>query len=278
MDLKQQQAQMLSTIFSLNAIQEISSKEQRETLSAGMKTYQYSLLANASRALAITFATVHSFIGETGFTRLVKKYLQTHLKAQYDWGELGLEFADFIRHQSLQNNNVLAAIADLDFACHHTERAKDVNKDLTTLSLLNDFDAYQLTINFSAGFKLLKLNYPVDFIIENIKQVSEINSQLTSDDIAIELNDAAMGEYYFVTWRPNFQAQYQQITSQEYQWLMMWQKVPSAESTKQSVTNQQLSIGSALDKVANDEFSIVDWLPKAIELQLLQSIAKIVPD
>jgi hypothetical protein len=272
MTLKQQQTQMLSTIFSLDALQKTNNEGDSNNLSAGMKVYQHSLLANASRALAITFATVHSFVGETNFTLLVKTYLKKHLKAQYDWGELGQEFADFIRQQSRQNSGVLAAIADLDFACHHTERAEDVEKDLATLSLLNEFDAYQLTINFSAGFKVLKLNYPVDLVVEDIKQVNEINSKLTTHDIEQQLNNVENGEYYYLIWRPNFQAQYQQITQHEFQWLALWQSLPSL------ATRSQPSIGSALDKVTNETFSIIDWLPKAIEQQLVSSISKLTSD
>ena len=282
MSIKQQQTQMLSAIFSL--------EEQKLTMTnihtccspnqnhiAGLRVYQRSLIANANRALAITFATVHSFVGERVFMQLVKAYLQKHAKAQYDWGELGCEFPSFIRHQAIDNNAILAAIAQLDFECHQAERAENVDKDLSTLSLLNDHDAYLLSINFASGFKVLKSNHPVDLVIENIKSAHEKNNKLTLSDINQllinpELTNAKpantkTNEYYYLIWRPNFQAQYQQITQQEYHWLTLWQ------SSKSLADGQQLSIGSALDKTTDDNFSIIEWLPKAIEQQLISSIS-----
>ncbi|MGB2741540.1 MAG: DNA-binding domain-containing protein [Cognaticolwellia sp.] len=276
MSIKQQQSQMLSAIFSLDPLQKTmadgikksEANEQSNISSAGLAVYQQSLLANATRALAITFASVHSFIGESSFTRLVKNYLRAHLKDHYDWGELGQEFPTFIKQQSIVNNTVLAAIATLDFACHQAERVMDVERDLSTLALLNDVDAYQLDISFTPGFKLLKLQHPVDLIIKNIEGAHEINNKLSLNDITQQLASSDVGEYYYLIWRPNFQAQYQQITWQEYQWLMLWQPEKSLSS------NQPLSIGQALDYMANKDFLIVDWLPKAIEQQLINSISR----
>jgi hypothetical protein len=276
MSIKQQQSQMLSAIFSLDPLQKTmadgikksEASEQSNISSAGLAVYQQSLLANATRALAITFASVHSFIGESSFTRLVKNYLQAHLKDHYDWGELGQEFPIFIKQQSIVNNTVLAAIATLDFACHQAERVMDVERDLSTLALLNDVDAYQLDISFTPGFKLLKLQHPVDLIIKNIESAHEINNKLSLNDITQQLASSDVGEYYYLIWRPNFQAQYQQITWQEYQWLMLWQPEKSLSS------NQPPSIGQALDYMANKDFLIVDWLPNAIEQQLINSISR----
>jgi len=273
MTIKQQQAQLLSAIFSLADAKTIVASdaitsEQGNALSPGLKVYQNSLLANAKRALAITFATVHSFVGEIVFAQLVKIYLQKCLKAQYDWGELGREFPTIIKHQSLENNAVLASIAELDFICHQAERAEDVARDLSSLSLLNNLDAYQLKINFAAGFTLLELNYPADLLIAGVKCAHKSNSKLTLTDIAQRLVSVAAGEYYYyLIWRPNFQAQYQQVTQQEYQWLALWQ------SSQTLPNSQQLSIGHALDKMSNDKFSIIEWLPKAVEQQLINSMS-----
>ncbi len=282
-NIKQQQSQMLSAIFSLESLQENSTHNSSDGSAAGMRIYQRSLLANASRALAITFATVHSFIGETGFSQLVKAYLQKHLKTQFDWGELGDNFAHFVQQQPIANNEALAAIAALDFVCHHAERAENVEKNLTTLSLLNDVDAYQLSLNFAAGFKVIKLDYPADLIITDITnshkspKTDKDSTHSTLNDIAEQLTGYQKGQYYLLVWRPNFQAQYQQITQQEYQWLALWQSALLVESTKNSASNQPLSIGGALDKINQEEFAIITWLPQAIQQQLIPSISLLTP-
>ena len=282
-NIKQQQSQMLSAIFSLESLQENSAHNLSDVSAAGLSIYQHSLLANASRALAITFATVHSFIGETGFSQLVKEYLQKHLKTQFDWGELGDNFPHFIHQQSLPNSEVLAAIATLDFACHHTERAENIEKDLTTLSLLNDVDAYQLKLNFAAGFKVIKLDYPADLIITDIAnshkstKADKDSTHSTLNDIAEQLSRYQKGQYYLLVWRPNFQSQYQQITPQEYQWLALWQSATMTESIEHPSSDQPLSIGGALDKTNQEEFSIIAWLPQAIQQQLIHSISLLTP-
>lgn len=279
MNIKQQQSQMLSDIFSLESIQSNRTNDTGKTSTLGLSIYQHSLLANASRALAITFATVHSFIGEAAFTQLVKIYLQKQLKTQFDWGDFGDNFASFLQHHTSKNSDILAAIAALDFACHHTERAEDVEKNLETLSLLNDVDAYQLSINFSAGFQVLKLEYPVDVIVTDISNAHQnSNSELSIIDIAEQLNRYKKSQFYFLIWRPNFQAQYKQITLQEYQWLALWYSAIANKVIKGTTTNQQLSIGAALDNVTHEAFSIIDWLPEAIEQQLIHSISTLVPD
>lgn len=282
MSIKQQQSAVLANIFTLDLKKPMAhnlnlSSLEENRISAGIEVYQRSLLANASRALAITFATVHSFIGESAFNLLVKSYLQSCGKAQYDWGELGIDFAKFINQQACDNSAILSAIAMLDFACHQAERATNIANDLSTLALLNEHDAYQLQINFSAGFTVLALTYPVDIIIAEIKSAFADNSELSLNDISQQLASFSEGKYYYLIWRPNFQAQYQQITVPEYQWLKLWQR--NFEATD----SQQLSIGKALDNHARNikqtqdtselSFSIIDWLPKAITQQLISSIS-----
>ncbi len=283
MKIKQQQNQMLSAIFSLasakKAITDDITLAQNKGYAAGLEIYQRSLLANANRALAITFATVHSFIGASAFKQLVNSYLQAQLKIQYDWGELGADFPGFIKQQAVSNCAILADIATLDFACHQAERAEDIDRDLSSLSALSNKDAYQLTINFAAGFRILSLNHPVDLVVASIKSANESNNKLNTNNInklltKHELTSANTPKYYYLIWRPKFQAQYQQITPSEYQWLALWQ------SKKTLPDSQQLSIGDALDsvtastadKTSSDNFSIVDWLPKAIKQQLINSI------
>lgn len=103
--------------------------------------------------------------------------------------------------------------------------------------------------------------------------------KLTLNDIAERVARFSDGEYYFLIWRPSYQAQYQQISQAEYQWLVQWQtKVSNAETyTERNAKSQQLSIGNALDKMTEVEFSFIDWLPKAIEQQLINSMSKLAP-
>jgi len=289
MMLKKQQSHLLSLIFS----QQIQPKSDDNNVAIesacdmrlnqqGLQIYQQSLLANATRALTITFATSASLIGEVLFRDLVKSYLQRQFKNQYDWGEWGEKFATFISNSHVANSRLLADIAALDFACHQCERAKNQILDLASMQLLANTDAYQLSIILSSGARLLKSRFPLDEIISEIKSISAFNKSYSLKNITklITCMSAKYGdnfvqkdrqsstenlakEYYFIVWRPEFQAQYKQIDLGEYQWLSLWLMKTSSKT---------LSIGQALDEMSSKNFSIIDWLPKAIEQQLLSAI------
>ena len=280
MTLANQQSALLSTLFS-----QLPPHSDTQANMQGLSIYQYSLLANAVRALTITFATVASFIPEVTFSALVKEYLKKELKEQYDWGTWGASFPAFINSNVDSNASLLAEIAALDLACHQCERAKNQPRDLASLALLSSHDAYQLSLTFSAGARCLKSAFPLDEIITEIKMQSAAQSHtgqsnatqnhFSLTDISTILTKASQRHehsireedtdnfYYYVIWRPQFQAQYAQISQAEYQWLNLWLTHHSSSP---------LSIGQALDEVSASSFSIVDWLPKNIEQQLLSAV------
>ncbi|WDE08548.1 putative DNA-binding domain-containing protein [Thalassomonas viridans] len=271
MTLEHQQSALLEAIF--------SQPGPGEPLTAkGLAVYQKSLLHNASFALKITFATVHSFVGEAVFQELVAGYLQTGLKSEYDWGEFGLDFPQFIAGQAINHAALLGSLAGLDYACHQSERSEDASRDLESFNLLAGQDPYLLSLSLSAGTRVLSSAFPLDAIITDMQKLnteetplafSEIDKQLSyysqkyprkqQDNSKVNADDE---QFYYLVWRPHFQAQYTRITAAEYQWLQLWL---SAED------DPALSLGQALDK-AGEDFSIVDWLPKAIEQQLLNAV------
>jgi len=289
MTLNKQQSHLLSAIFSQQLSPEIDDNNvdienasNDQLNQQGLQIYQQSLLANATRALTITFATSASLIGEVLFRDLVKEYLLCELKSQYDWGEWGENFATFISNSHVANSKLLADIAALDFACHQCERAQNQDSDLTSMQLLSSVDAYQLSIVLCTGATLLKSNFPLDEIITEIQTANKEKSNFSLLDITKLLTnfnakyggDTTQGnrqlsaegiakEYYFIVWRPEFQAQYAQVERVEYQWLRFWLMKTSSKT---------LSIGQALDEMSSKNFSIIDWLPKAIEQQLLSAI------
>jgi hypothetical protein len=303
MMLKKQQSILLDLIFSQHHSQyspqqdlgrnlqghckEAPQDAMFESLSAfnkGLAIYKNSLLANASRALAITFATLYSLLGKKKFDYLVKVYLQAEFKQQYDWGEFGDSFSSFIAGQTVQkkigNASLLSAVAKLDFACHQCERSENSVANLDTLNLLTEHDAYHLKIKLSAGMQVISSGLPLDEFMQNITQVADKGSTSPFDDIELimtQFSQQYFGEqicrrneessivdkYYYLVWRPRFQAQYVQITLAEFDWFSLW-------LTQRS--DIDLSIGTALDKMDPERFSLIDWLPNAIEQQQISAI------
>ncbi|WP_281558126.1 putative DNA-binding domain-containing protein [Thalassomonas sp. RHCl1] len=271
MALEHQQSSLLEAIFS-------QTRPGAPITAQGLAIYQRSLLNNACFALKITFATVHSFVGEAVFQGLVKNYLQTGFKSEYDWGEFGFDFPHFIAGQAINHAALLASLAELDYACHQCERSENISRDLDSLNLLSGQDPYRLSLSLSAGTRVVKSAFPLDVIINEMTQLSKENPSLTLKEIDMHLgfcsqkyrgksqdsnreNNGDKGFYYLV-WRPHFQAQYASITAAEYQWLQLWLSAKP---------DRALSLGQALDQVSED-FAIVDWLPKAIEQQQLNGV------
>ncbi len=269
--LDQQQSELLEAIFLGNSL--FNQSSDNDVKNKGLKIYQHSLIANAARALSITYATVHSYIGKNRFNTLVANYLKAELKQEYDWGEFGSTLPGFIAKQELSNAYLLSQIAKLDLACHQAERSKDVPIDLTTLNLLGEHDAYQLYINFCSGIDIMQSTLPLDEInntITNLTEEEKINSlddvtqQLTEFETKYKFSDNEAGNLYsFIIWRPDFQAQYTRISTDEHLWF-------SALLGKE--TESKASIGQALDEMNEENFSFVEWLPKAIQERLINSI------
>ncbi len=260
--LKESQSTFMQTLYS----------PEKMSQDTGFGIYQRSLIANAARALSITFSTVHSYVGNAEFTKLVRAYLYVYPKTQYDWGEYGDKFATFISTQPVSHAMILAEIAKLDFACHQAERSADIVNDIETLSLLSSEDPYHLHFQFNAGLTLLSSHLPIDIIKQLVSQrvtedkitnVNDISNILHEVSNTYEQSNENKAPYYFVIWRPDMQANYEQITQGEFVWLSV------LKNRKDKV---QISIGEALDRITDETFSLVDWLPNAISNRLICGI------
>lgn len=265
--LSQQQSVLLKAIFSGENLHNMPSENK------GLEIYQRSLIANAARALSITFATIHSYLGKKTFDVIVEEYLKTELKQEYDWGEFGQTFPQFIERQGINNAYLLSQLAQLDFICHKSERSQDVEVDLSTLNLLSEYDAYELYMTFCSGIALMQSSIPLDEVNNTITELTQEQKINQLDDVTQQLtefstkykngNTQNSTPYCFVIWRPDFQAQYTRITAEEYQWI----HILLDKSRK-----QKASIGQALDEIQDTEFSLIEWLPKAIKEQLINGI------
>ena len=265
--LNTQQTELLSAIFMQLPKGETSFDKTSLINSNGLIVYQRSLIANASQAMAITFTTLHSFVGERVFTKLVQQYITEELRTEYDWGEFGYSFSDFIAKQTIKNALLLAEMASLDFICHQSERSENVEVDLSSLNLLSSHDAYDLKLTLSSGTFIMSSKFPLDAIINEMSELSEENTGWTLTDVEEKLSEFSLKYqksdiFHFVVWRPDFKALYERIDQAEYNWL----------KAVLYIDNNDESLGHILDKQNEQEFSFVEWLPTAIQKQQLNSI------
>ena len=296
--LSKSQNDLVEAIFSLqNSLELESSLEPTNSLElrgsaqqqAGLAIYQNNMLANGRRALSITFAYTSKLLGLSNFNQLADLYLTNSLKTQYDWGEYGKDFPEFIEQNtelsSTEHELTTALVAELarfDLNLHQATRAINIEPDLTTLALLEQVDAYQLTILLASGSRVFQCQYDIvglarqldniesqgvdlhqQTMLENLQQLGDKSLLLPLTDKAMESDLVETSQCVFI-WRPMFKAQFETVTQSQYLWLQ-----------KQL---QQQSIGAALDELIaleRNDFSLLEWLPKAIQQEQLTSIKKL---
>lgn len=227
--------------------------------SQGLAAYQRSLAANAKRALAISYPTIAQLVGD-GFSALSREFLQHHPLTGGDWGEWGGELPAWLANKAeLADYPYLSDCAQLDWLCHHSERAANVALDLDSLALLADGDAYQFNVVLASGTFLLDSQHPV-VDIWNAHQASNQNNEQAGELFKLAAQSIAEQQAQTaLVWRPQWKAQVQAIDATEFLWL------------QQLLAGQPL--GSALDKVSHTDFNFESWLPAALQKGLFCGIA-----
>lgn len=88
--------------------------------------YASARLANASRALGISFPTVVALLGDDTFQTVAYRFAQTSPHTDSDWGQWGEAFPAWLAEQvELMAWPYLPDVAQLDWLCHTSERTHD---------------------------------------------------------------------------------------------------------------------------------------------------------
>jgi hypothetical protein len=205
---------------------------------------------------------VSQLLGANVFGLLAELFLLKNPKEDDDWGTWGQDLASFISQQNWIeiDSQLIADMAKLDNLSHQINRCDDKVLDLNTVTLLNQYDAYQIIINWAPGLNILKSKYPLEHIKQHLNQNTASKTIVIEPPQGFDTND---DEFYFVLWRPKYQTKVQMITRTEYLWLQSAMQYPS--------------LGHALDQILvnstlQTEFSFTNWLPKAIEQQQIFSL------
>lgn len=225
----------------------------------GLAVYQRSLAANAKRALAVSFPTIHQLVGDDCFTLLASDFLFDNPLSGGDWGEWGDEFPEWLTdNYQLDDYPYLGDCAQLDWLTHQGERAADAATDPESLALLGQADAYKVKLRFSADTAVLASAYPIVDIWEAHQATGrndpESKQLLTkaAESIAEQKPQAAL------VWRSEWKATVTDITPGDYLWLHS--------------CLQGNSIGDALDAVKHTDFNFENWLPWALQSGLVRGI------
>lgn len=251
------QEMLVSAIFKTG-----SDVDQASTFeSGGLSIYQRNLTANAIGALTITFPTVLTLIGEEVFSYAVERLIKQDPPSAGDWGEWGGGFPEVLKNLSaLQAFPYVVDIARLDFLLHRIGRDKDSELDMDSISLLASTDLDELRVVLNPSISLLPSEFPV-VDIYNANQTSLAESDFHLKEAQQKLV-SGLGQVTLI-YRPQFKPLIRTINPEEHHWLLLIQK--------------SFSIGKALDalKHRKQTFSLEDWLPLAIQHNLISHLERI---
>ncbi len=239
----------------------LSQQENNGFEKRGLEIYQRNLLASAERALQITFATVLQLIGEDLFNHATKILLQQSPPAQGDWALWGDEFPALLRAmQQLADYPYVADCAELDWARHKLERAKDGDTDMASMQLLADLDPDDIEMVLSENLKFFSSQFPlVDIFLGHVEPKQNENIWLKQAKIKLENSQGQKVLLY----RPQFKVQVRALNDDEYYFL--------------SLLKERISLGQIFDLMISEghpDFSFEQWLPMAIQQNLISCLKR----
>lgn len=222
----------------------------------GISIYRRNLLANAQRALSITFPTVFKLLDSDVSADLVKQFQQASPPDKGDWGQWGDKFADFIMTTDINDDYpFLADCSALDWYFHCALHGGDQALDQTSLQLLGTCEPAQLVIIFNQNVQLLSSRYPIADIFDAHHHHDEQLRQVALNNANQALSSALVDNLIMI-YRPEYQPRVTKLTSSEGRFT-------------QSLRNGN-SLAESLGLVSDDaEFSFQHWLLNAIEHNLI---------
>ena len=222
----------------------------------GINVYRRNLLANAQRALSISFPTVFKLLDSDISERLVYQFLRRFPPEQGDWAQWGSSFSDFLASTEVgQNYPYLADCASVDWHVHNALNGCDQTLVKTSLQVLSDSEPLHIYIEFNQNVKLFHTVYPVADIFQahNHEEVSQREASMVKAKKALASD---LKEQVVMIYRPDFQPKVTTLTAGEGLFMTC---LFSGQSLEQS-----------LDAVKNDnDFSFEQWLITTINHNLI---------
>lgn len=222
----------------------------------GIDIYRRNLLANAQRALSITYPTIFALLDSDVSDNLVTQFLKLCPPVQGDWTQWGEEFSDFIAvDQVATDYPYLPDCASLDWLIHSALHGKDQTLDQTSLQLLANIDPKKIVFSFNKNVALIKTCYPIDSIFE-----AHHNNDPLQRDSAMQQAQSALSK--------ELKQQVIMVCRPEYQPQVI--KLSDSEATFIACLKSGNALSTALDLVSQaTDFSFENWLMAAIARNLI---------
>lgn len=235
---------------------ESSSTEQYGLDNRGINIYRRNLLANAQRALSISFPTVFKLLDSDVSEGLVHQFLRSSPPTQGDWAQWGSSFSQFIALTEIgEQYPYLSDCAAVDWHVHCALNGGDQTLIQTSLHVLNESDPEHIIIEFNQNVQVFKTAYPLADIFQAHHHSDERQREAAMIDAKKALENGST-EQVVMVYRPEFQPKVTMLTV--------------SEGTFTCCLLAGKSLEQAFDTVKNDnEFSFEQWLVTAIKRNLI---------
>ena len=222
----------------------------------GVNIYRRNLLANAQRALMISFPTIFELLDSDISASLVQQFLQISPPDKGDWTQWGEHFPAFLGNTEVGDNfHYLSDCAWLDWQVHCALQGSDQVIGHASLALLSELEPEKIFIEFNQNVKVRSPLYPLTDIFTAHHHSDEATRETALKNAKKALSTKSF-EQVVMVYRPEFQPQVTTLSTSE------------ATFTLCLLTGS--SLGESLDAVKNDsDFSFEQWLMSAIERNLI---------
>jgi hypothetical protein len=259
----QQQQNLIRAIFPSESDEVIIDIDPR-----GLAIYRNNLLATAQQALAISFPTVLTLIGESLFQYTCRELLISSPPKHGDWALWGKPYPILLSGLAqLSDYPFVADIAQVDWLRQQSMRAKDSAVEQASLQLLATHNLDELYIELSPSQFYMSSNYPViEFWLSHQQNINsdraEEHARINQERLkqSIEKFVQAGVPQKVLIYRPHFNAELRELSMNEYAWL--------------TLINQGVSIGEALDVMTENNqlehnFDFAAWIGHALKQNLI---------
>ncbi len=222
----------------------------------GINVYRRNLLANAERALSISFPTLFELLDSDVSKRVAHQFLKSSPPHQGDWAQWGEALASFISTTEVGHEYpYLADCTALDWHIHCALHGVDQTFEQSSLQLLGKCEPENIFVKFNANVKLLTSKYPIADIFDAHHGVDELQREIAMNNAQQRLV-SPLNEKTVMTYRPEYQPKLTVLSAGE-------------DVFMRNLMSGQ-SLANALNAVnEKHHFSFENWLVKAIERNLI---------
>lgn len=224
----------------------------------GINIYRRNLLANAQRALSISFPTVFELLDSDISEEITGKFLKSSPPSQGDWAQWGNEFASFIKSTNIAcDYPYLSDCTALDWHVHCALHGIDQTFEQSSLQLLSHCEPENIFIEFNHNVKLLESIYPITEIFYAHHDVDDLKRKAFLESAQLALS-SKLEKHTVMVFRPEFQPKVTILTAGE-------------EIFMRSLMSEKSLAQALIIANENSQFSFEQWLVKAIELNLINN-------